>query len=454
MFRLNKKESTKMTISLPYKIKKGINVKLNRETGLYENVPINMIKSIGRNNIISIVSDSKIDKKLRVFPGKGKGQVFETTVFIDENSEIGLRGLPHEIEKQIIASGLEKGDILSHPQEAIDAINFIQNPHLLVTAANANFVSESSDESESKSEETTENDKYKLPSIKEVVQETDPRTFLKEIEKIDEGSTCIIYSALLDDKKIVMKEVELKDGIKDMLIDETRLMASMKNDHIVDFISAHIVDNKLYILMEYMDNGSLTNVATFCECQEPHIAYFAREILIALKYMHSQRKIHRDIKTDNILLKSDGSVKLADFGYAAQLINESDSRKSIVGTPYWMAPELIKGHSYSYKVDIWSLGVLCRELADGDPPYIEMPPMKALFKIAAEGLPQISNIKKRSPEFLDFLDCCLQMNPNQRYTAEQLLYHPFINKACPIRFIPPLLKLAQDIAKDNDYDDF
>ena len=157
MFRLNKKESTKMTISLPYKIKKGINVKLNRETGLYENVPINMIKSIGRNNIISIVSDSKIDKKLRVFPGKGKGQVFETTVFIDENSEIGLRGLPHEIEKQIIASGLEKGDILSHPQEAIDAINFIQNPHLLVTAANANFVSESSDESESKSEETTEN---------------------------------------------------------------------------------------------------------------------------------------------------------------------------------------------------------------------------------------------------------------------------------------------------------
>ena len=276
MFRLNKKESTKMTISLPYKIKKGINVKLNRETGLYENVPINMIKSIGRNNIISIVSDSKIDKKLRVFPGKGKGQVFETTVFIDENSEIGLRGLPHEIEKQIIASGLEKGDILSHPQEAIDAINFIQNPHLLVTAANANFVSESSDESESKSEETTENDKYKLPSIKEVVQETDPRTFLKEIEKIDEGSTCIIYSALLDDKKIVMKEVELKDGIKDMLIDETRLMASMKNDHIVDFISAHIVDNKLYILMEYMDNGSLTNVATFCECQEPHIAYFAR----------------------------------------------------------------------------------------------------------------------------------------------------------------------------------
>jgi p21-activated kinase 1 len=206
--------------------------------------------------------------------------------------------------------------------------------------------------------------------------------------------------------------------------------------------------------MEYMDGGSLTNVATFCDCQEPHIAYFAREILRGLKYMHEHNKIHRDIKTDNVLLTSTGIVKLADFGYAAQLTSPNDSRKSIVGTPYWMAPELIKALPYSFPVDIWSLGILCRELAEGEPPFVEFPPMRALYMIVTQGIPDISNKEARSPAFLDFIGKCLTVDPEKRATAAQLLEHPFLKLACNVQYIPPLLRLAKDRAEKEEFDGF
>lgn len=239
-----------------------------------------------------------------------------------------------------------------------------------------------------------------------------------------------------------------------VLLQETNLMAQMKHPNIIGFFGAYRVGQMLWILMEYMSGGSLTNIATYCECQEPHIAYFAREVLKSLQYMHKENKIHRDIKTDNVLLTSDGQVKLADFGYAAQLGNSSEFRKSIVGTPYWMSPELIKATPYSFSVDIWSLGILCRELAEGEPPYVDIPPMKALYFIMSQGIPEISNKESRTPSFLNFLDLCLTKDPNLRPTATQLLDHPFILTACDVKYIPPLLSLAQQIALEDDFGEF
>jgi serine/threonine protein kinase len=206
--------------------------------------------------------------------------------------------------------------------------------------------------------------------------------------------------------------------------------------------------------MELMDGGSLTNVATYCECQEPHIAYFMREVLKALDYMHKRNKIHRDIKTDNVLLKKNGEVKLADFGYTAQLSSEEECRKSVVGTPYWMAPELIKSKPYSFAVDIWSLGIMCRELAEGEPPYVEVPPMRALYLIVSSGIPPISSPEKRSPELMDFLDKCLMMDPTQRATAAQLLEHPFLRTAAHRDQIPSLIKLAEELSSAEDFNEF
>jgi len=241
---------------------------------------------------------------------------------------------------------------------------------------------------------------------------------------------------------------------ENLLIEETRLMASMNHPNVIRFISAHRIDSTLWILMELMDGGSLTNVATYCECQEPHIAYFAREVLKALSYLHANNKIHRDIKTDNVLLKRDGEVRLADFGYTKQLSSSAECRKSIVGTPYWMAPELIRSSPYSFAVDIWSLGIMCRELAEGEPPYVQVPPLKALLLIVTDGIPEISEPENRSPEFLDFLDKCLAKDPAQRPTAVALLEHPFIRKACDIKYIPPLIELAQQLAANDDFEEF
>ena len=119
-----------------------------------------------------------------------------------------------------------------------------------------------------------------------------------------------------------------------------------------------------------------------------------------------------------------------------------------------MAPELIRSQPYTYSVDIWSLGVLCRELAEGAPPYVDLPPLKAHYKILSIGLPPIVDEDQRSPEFLDFLNLCLRMNPYERPNAETLLKHPFLKSACDVMYIPPLINFAEELAKNNNYTGF
>ena len=119
-----------------------------------------------------------------------------------------------------------------------------------------------------------------------------------------------------------------------------------------------------------------------------------------------------------------------------------------------MAPELIKYQPYSYGVDIWSLGIMCRELAEGEPPYVDSPPMRALFLISTKGIPPISDRENRSTEFLDFLDLCLSMDPHARPSAETLLQHPFITRACDRKYIVPLIELAKQLAAQEEFDDF
>ena len=159
---------------------------------------------------------------------------------------------------------------------------------------------------------------------------------------------------------------------------------------------------------------------------EKVMAYIAREILNGLLTLHAHHRIHRDLKSDNVLISTEGDVKLGDFGYAAQLTTEQNARQTVVGTPSWMAPELVSGSSYDQKVDIWSLGIVMLELAEGEPPYLRENPMKALFYIASKPAPLLKNKRRWSPEFQDFVTKCLVKIPQNRSLTTELVSHPFL----------------------------
>jgi len=197
-----------------------------------------------------------------------------------------------------------------------------------------------------------------------------------------------------------------------------------------------------------MDGGCLTDILEQFEdirLTEPQIAFCCKETLKALSYIHTLHRIHRDIKSDNILLNTSGAIKLADFGYAAQLTQKQQKRNTVVGTPYWMAPELIRGHDYGTKVDIWSLGIMLMEMAEGEPPYMEFPPLRALFLITTKGIPPLKEPQKWSADFNDFFNKCLEKDVEKRPNADELLKHPFVHRACDQKDLVPTVKASKQL---------
>ena len=185
------------------------------------------------------------------------------------------------------------------------------------------------------------------------------------------------------------------------------------------------------LILEYVHGGTLTEVlGPTIDIPEPCIAFVCKQVLMGLAYMHRSHRLHRDIKSDNILVGFDGSVKIADFGFAAGLTKDDHRRHSVVGTPYWMAVELIRGEDYDSKVDVWSLGITALEMAEGEPPYLHLPPLRALLLLTTEEAPRLRDRAKWSREFQHFMRASLQKDPARRASSEQLLMHPFVQKAC------------------------
>eukprot|EP01125_Pyxidicula_operculata_P007248 TRINITY_DN2468_c0_g1_i3.p1 TRINITY_DN2468_c0_g1~~TRINITY_DN2468_c0_g1_i3.p1 ORF type:complete len:490 (+),score=149.97 TRINITY_DN2468_c0_g1_i3:22-1491(+) len=258
-----------------------------------------------------------------------------------------------------------------------------------------------------------------------------------DLKKIGEGSVGLIYSANdRDNRRVAIKKMVLNDDTREMMASEIYIMKNCAHPNIVEFVDAYIVDwVELWIVMEFMEFGALVDLLEQYQngviLEEPQIAYICQQTLNGLAHVHDLNIIHRDIKSDNLLINGYGDIKITDFGFSARLTESKSKRQTLVGTPYWMAVELIAGESYDAKVDIWSLGIMLMEMMEGEPPYIDLPPVEALFKISTEGIPPVTNPALWSHEIQDFLSLCCKTDPKVRASAKQLLNHPFLKKAGP-----------------------
>lgn len=263
-----------------------------------------------------------------------------------------------------------------------------------------------------------------IGKLQHICNAADPTKKYRNLIKIGQGASGGVYTAFEvgTNKCVAIKQMNLEQQPKkDLIINEILVMKDSKHKNIVNFMDSFLVRGDLWVVMEYMEGGSLTDVVTFNMMSEGQISAVCRETLHGLQFLHSKGVIHRDIKSDNILLSMEGNIKLTDFGFCAQINESHMKRTTMVGTPYWMAPEVVTRKEYGRKIDIWSLGIMAIEMIEGEPPYLTESPLRALYLIATNGTPTIKEEHNLTPVFRDFLYFALKVDPEKRASAHDLL---------------------------------
>ncbi|KAK4052278.1 Protein kinase [Microbotryomycetes sp. JL221] len=283
-----------------------------------------------------------------------------------------------------------------------------------------------------------------MNKLKSVCSPQDPNTLYSKIKKVGQGASGSVYVAkvLSTGHKVAIKQMDLShQPRKELIVNEILVMKESHHENIVNYLDSFLVKgSELWVVMEYMEGGALTDVIDSNTLAEEQISSICNETCKGLQHLHAQSIIHRDIKSDNVLLDSHGHVKITDFGFCAKLTDQKSKRATMVGTPYWMAPEVVKQKEYGAKVDIWSLGIMAIEMIENEPPYLDEEPLKALYLIATNGTPTLKKPEKLSKELKNFLAVCLCVDVKSRATADELLQHEFLKKACPLSALAPLLK--------------
>ncbi|VVA94572.1 unnamed protein product [Arabis nemorensis] len=279
-----------------------------------------------------------------------------------------------------------------------------------------------------------QNSKMSTTSLPDSITREDPTTKYEFLNELGKGSYGSVYKArdLKTSEIVAVKVISLTEGEEgyEEIRGEIEMLQQCNHPNVVRYLGSYQGEDYLWIVMEYCGGGSVADLMNVTEeaLEEYQIAYICREALKGLAYLHSIFKVHRDIKGGNILLTEQGEVKLGDFGVAAQLTRTMSKRNTFIGTPHWMAPEVIQENRYDGKVDVWALGVSAIEMAEGLPPRSAVHPMRVLFMISIEPAPMLEDKEKWSLVFHDFVAKCLTKEPRLRPTADEMLKHKFVQR--------------------------
>ncbi|XP_055595563.1 STE20-like serine/threonine-protein kinase isoform X3 [Uranotaenia lowii] len=294
--------------------------------------------------------------------------------------------------------------------------------------------------------------------------DTDPADFWDMIGELGDGAFGKVYKAQNKETRQLaaakMCALEDEENLSDHMV-EIDILSEIRHENIVELYEAYSIDDKLWMLIEYCDGGALDSIMVELEkpLTEQQIAYVCKHMCEGLNHLHKNKVIHRDLKAGNVLLTMDGGVKLADFGVSAKNKHTLQKHDTFIGTPYWMAPELVlcetfRDNPYDFKVDIWSLGITLIELAQMEPPNSEMSPMRVLLKIQKSDPPKLDQPSKWSKAFNEFLAKALVKDPQQRPSTDVLLSLPFISPnldSKPIKDL--LLEYKADVVEEELVDE-